>query len=524
MLHIARLTERTGRYYVADIAAELEVGALGVADPLRPGGASGIGCDASTHGVPDAARGADRPGTWRGAVASGLGLRGAVGAAELAAVLSGAHPDTGRALTRRPTAVHGFDLTFSAPKSVSVLFGLSDAQRAAEILAAHRSAVDSALAYVEARAASVRRGSGEDRRVEPARGIVSASFTHGVSRALDPHLHTHVVVANLTHGADGRWTALDSRGLFAHRRAAGSLYDAELRHLLSTRLGLSWTRRQGAVCELAAVDPVLIGALSQRRAEIQAHLHEHVPSRAGTVGYSGRARAVAWAVTRDPKHAVRTSESLRARWARRASDAGWSGHIGQDVARDHPSHAAHVPHAARVARVGPPAAIDEHRFAASLELSAAGAVTRRDVLEAWATASTAGAAVRAVERSVDALAEWGDGVGVAEAVRSSRAVVVRPYLRRALGPRPSTPDALARWLHGAAAIDGYRERWRLHGAREPLGVHGSTAELSSMPVRRLAEHLAVTRELAEIRRQLGREVNRDVGRDPLAIERSLGIG
>ncbi|MGH8980658.1 MAG: MobF family relaxase [Acidimicrobiales bacterium] len=493
MLHVVRLTEGTGRYYLADLAAELEL-----PTPEQP-------C---------------ATGTWRGEVAAGLGLAGPVAAGDLGAVLSGANPRTGRALGSYPAAVHGFDLTFSAAKSVSVVFAMSDADRASEVLAAHREAVGSALDYLDARAVSVRRGSGDDRHVEPARGLVSALFTHGVSRALDPHLHSHVVVANLTHGVDGRWSALDGRGLFAHGRAAGALYDAELRHLLSVRLGVSWSRRQHGRVEVDGIDPVLLGALSRRRAEIRQHLYDHARSRGDGLGdvASRRANAVAWAATRGPKTEIRSGAALRAQWRRRASDAGWSGDLGPEPAPTGPLTSG------RFRPVARRSSLDEYRFEASLRSTGKDAVARRDAVAAWAGALAGGAPARKVVGCIDAVVPWGDGVGVAEGSQRVGAVVAPPHLLRALGPRPASPDSLARWLDGAASIDRYRERWLSPGAREPLGVRGTSTELSVMPVRRLAEHLSLTRELAEIRRQLGLDMGHDVDRSPRGVERSLGLG
>ncbi len=481
MLRISHLTERTGRYYLADLS----------------------------------------PGKWHGSVAAGLGLDGRVEAGALRSVLSGAHPLTGRQLSTRATTVSGFDLTFSAPKSVSVLYALADAEHAAAVMHAQRAAVDEALTYVDAHALSVRRGTGDDRSIGRARGTVAALFVHDVSRALDPHVHTHVVVANCTHGVDGRWSALDSRGLYVHGRAAGALYDAALRHELTTRIGVSWDRRRSGAYEMSVVDPVLIGALSSRRAEIRSHLHDHATSGGSWATPSRRARAVAWAVTRDPKAAVPTLEALRVRWQRLARDAGWSGELARSIER---------PNLRAAARTS--TRIDERTFCASLEASrnasrraaATTTVTRRDVIAAWAHALETGAPTCVVGTCVDALHAWDDHVGVAEVRHPRDAVVPPPHVLQALGPRPSMPDALVRWLRGAGAIEQYRDRWDVGGAPEPLGVQGTSPDLAALPVRRLAEHVALTRDLAEIRRRLGHEIGPDVGRAPLALERSLGRG
>ena len=113
-------------------------------------------------------------------------------------------------------------MTFSAPKSVSVLFAVGDEELSAALVEAHEEAVNAALGYLEDVACQVRRGHNgtaaeraaedprgwERARSEPAGGFVAAAYRHRMSRAQDPQLHTHVVAANMARGADGRWTAL----------------------------------------------------------------------------------------------------------------------------------------------------------------------------------------------------------------------------------------------------------------------------------------------------------------------------
>ena len=70
-------------------------------------------------------------------------------------------------------------------------------------------------------------------------GLAVACFTHPASRELDPQLHTHGIVCNVAHGEDGRWTAIDSRTIFLHRKAAGVIYRAELRARVAA-VGGSW--------------------------------------------------------------------------------------------------------------------------------------------------------------------------------------------------------------------------------------------------------------------------------------------
>ena len=145
----------------------------------------------------------------------------------------------------------GFDLTFSAPKGVSLLFALGDERTSLLVREAHDRAVAAALGYLEREAGEVRRGrDGVDRL--PGGGFVAAGFRHRSSRAGDPQLHTHVLVANMTRGADGRWSALDGRQLYWQAKTAGTLYQAALRYELRA-LGLRFVLRDTGLCELADV-------------------------------------------------------------------------------------------------------------------------------------------------------------------------------------------------------------------------------------------------------------------------------
>ncbi len=132
--------------------------------------------------------GPEAPGVWTGAGARMLGLGGEVDAVRLDRVLSGLHPAPGEALGRIVARrVPGFDLTFSAPKSVSVLFGVGDARLRAAIRDAHDRAVDDALSYVEGEAGVTRRGAGGTAVIR-GRGLIAAAFRHRTSRAGDPQL------------------------------------------------------------------------------------------------------------------------------------------------------------------------------------------------------------------------------------------------------------------------------------------------------------------------------------------------
>ena len=135
--------------------------------------------------------------------------------------------------------VAALDLTFSAPKSVSVLFAIAGEEVAGELVAAHKAAVRAAVEWIEDTAVQVRRGPQGHIRL-PGEGLIAAAYRHRMSRALDPQLHTHVVAANLTRGPDGRFTALFGAPIYQAAKTGGYLYQAHLRAEISERLGLEW--------------------------------------------------------------------------------------------------------------------------------------------------------------------------------------------------------------------------------------------------------------------------------------------
>src|SRR6266511_1929017 len=195
----------------------------------------------------------EAPGYWLGRAAGQLGLAGEVSEEGLHRMLSGAHPHTAERLGRPPrdNRVAAFDLTFRAPKSVSLLYGLGGFEVAGQVRAAHERAIAEALDYLERHAALVSRGHARARQ-EHADGLVAAAYQHRTSRAGDPLLHTHVLVANLAQGADGRWTALYGQPLYWHAKTAGYLYQAVLRAELTRRLGVAWGPVRNGVAGLLA--------------------------------------------------------------------------------------------------------------------------------------------------------------------------------------------------------------------------------------------------------------------------------
>ncbi|MDO9408998.1 MAG: MobF family relaxase [Patulibacter sp.] len=225
------------------------------------------------HGQDDYYSGqGEAPGRWIGRGAEQLGLDGQVRAEQLSGMAAGidpSDPDLHRALrsSRSEVKVAGYDLTFSAPKSVSVLFAVADPETSRELVRAHDAAVGAALRYVEDTAVKVRRGKGGV-VVQPGGGLIAAAYRHRLSRSLDPQLHTHVVAANASQGPDGRWTALDARHIYRHAKTAGTLYQAHLRAEVRDRLGLEWGAVSKGAAELVSVPKGVRDHFSRRRMEM----------------------------------------------------------------------------------------------------------------------------------------------------------------------------------------------------------------------------------------------------------------
>jgi conjugative relaxase-like TrwC/TraI family protein len=184
----------------------------------------------------------EAPGQWAGTAAAELDIAGEVDEDGFLRMLNGAHPDTGARLGEPPRGgrVLAYDLTFRAPKSVSLLYAFGGPRVAAAAQEGHARALAGALGYLERQAAIARRGHGGHELVR-GDGFIAAVFQHRTSRAGDPLLHSHAVIANLTRRPDGRWTALDGRALWTHAKTAGYLYQAVLRRELTRELGVAWT-------------------------------------------------------------------------------------------------------------------------------------------------------------------------------------------------------------------------------------------------------------------------------------------
>ncbi len=273
----------------------------------------------------------EAPGHWLGGGARDLGIDGEVHAQSLSRILGGADPQTGNPLGRLIGSgrVAGWDATFSATKSISLLWALGAPGVSRAVRQAHDGAVQKALEYIEQEAAKSRRGLGGTTLVGTT-GFVAAAFRHRTSRALDPQLHSHVLIANIAHGVDGRWGALDGRLLYAHARTAGFLYEAELRHRLTEALGVEFGQVRNGIAELARVPSPVLREFSRRRQAIEARLSERGHT-------SARAARVATLDTRERKPEEVNWSELTGEWQERARKSGFGEpEIQELLHRQHP--------------------------------------------------------------------------------------------------------------------------------------------------------------------------------------------
>jgi conjugative relaxase-like TrwC/TraI family protein len=275
-------------------------------------------------------------GQWVGHGSAAEGLAGEVSPAQLARLFQAVHPDTGEALGAAYTVragadrVTGWDLTFSAPKSLSVLWALGGGEVGMAAKEAHDAAVAAGLEYLEDHAAFSRAGKAGIRQVDT-EGLLGAAFVHRTSRAGDPQLHTHVLVSGRVCCKDGVWRALDSRALHRELKPAGLVYHAALRAESESRLGVVWgaVDRNGQA-DIVGVPEELIDHYSKRRraVEVQAKARiaesEDILGRGLTLQERRRCHERAVLETREVKdHAEVSDQGLHGRWNADAEAAGF---------------------------------------------------------------------------------------------------------------------------------------------------------------------------------------------------------
>jgi len=295
------------------------------------------------------------PGVWLGEAAGRLGLTESVRRADLTSVLRGCDPATGEYLPRVRSSRRraGWDLVFAAPKSLSLFAATAPDSEMAGARGAQIEAVRGAVGHLQR---------------DIGRAIVAAAFDHSVNAGAEPHLHTHVLVANLAAGREG-WGAI---GTWMNREELAAVYHLGLRHHLE-RAGvpLQWRIRPDGMPDLVAVPRAAVRAASTRA-------HE---SRIGPA-YLGRSGP--------PRN-----------WRGATTEAGWSvvkasGAVSDQFARD--------------GTAALPDCLDAR--VAALLLMNGSSFTRRDVIVALGRASPRGFDAEAAASWAEAFCHNGIPVGV----------------------------------------------------------------------------------------------------------------
>jgi conjugative relaxase-like TrwC/TraI family protein len=291
----------------------------------------------------------EAPGEWLGELAGQLSLEGQVDPESYVAILEGTDPTSGQQLLKRPVTryrqrpdgtekriepVLGFDVRFSCPKSVSIVYALGDEATRERVIAIVNDAVRQGMAHLEQEACFVQRGKGGE-IIERGQGFVGMAFRHRMSRAGDPALHVHVVLSNLTRAAsDGKWMSIASpRGrnpLWFHGKSAGVVFQAALRAGFVREFGVDFEVVKNGYADLAGIERDVIDALSTRSKEIAEWLEHH--------GLEGiEAAQVAAYRTREKKDYGVDEDERREEWVATAEPFGVSPEsVGELVASGSP--------------------------------------------------------------------------------------------------------------------------------------------------------------------------------------------
>lgn len=231
---------------------------------------------------------------------------------------------------RVPASRAGFDLTFQVPKSASALWAVSDAGVQAQIARAHHEAIDETLALIEREVLMTRAGKAGAAQLET-RGLVAAAFDHYDSRAGDPHLHTHVLVANRVQGTDGKWRTVDSRAMYKALVAMSRTHEALFVDRMAQYLPVEWQADSAAAAaqgkvEISGVPTSLREEFSQRRLAILAERQSQLDAfraKHGRAPSERESRALdmrSWQDSRSAKHGKATLADLTRSWRERAID------------------------------------------------------------------------------------------------------------------------------------------------------------------------------------------------------------
>jgi conjugative relaxase-like TrwC/TraI family protein len=260
--------------------------------------------------------------TWEGKGAEALGLSGHVDPADFVKVLSGevGGEQLGRVIGTGPDGElqrehrPGFDVTLSAPKSVSLV---AEVGEQGGVRAAHEAAVSKVLEYIEQNLVGARVTEAGETRFEKTGNLIAGRFHHTTSRDLDPQTHTHLVIANATQTESGHWRSISNELIYKNQKLLGNIYDSELAANLRG-LGYRLESTQDGRWEIAGISRDQVEHFSQRSQAIAERLEKFGLTRDTA---SAAQREDAALRTRDSKTEV-DHIALREEWKERANAVG----------------------------------------------------------------------------------------------------------------------------------------------------------------------------------------------------------
>ena len=228
---------------------------------------------------------------------------------------------------RHQTAIAGFDLVFTPSKSVSIAWGLGDKQLRKDIEAAHEHAIQDVVRHLENNVIMTRRGHNGVRQIDTKSGIIGTKFRHYDSRAGDPNLHDHVVIANRVEGADGKWSSIDGRVLYQYGVECSELYNSKVQEYVTQLTGLQFEPRMQngkPIHEIVGISDETIRVFSSRRGDISAELDRVKAKFVADNGYEPSEKQLiklaqqATLATRPAKSEARSLEDLHTEWVAQA--------------------------------------------------------------------------------------------------------------------------------------------------------------------------------------------------------------
>ena len=224
---------------------------------------------------------------------------------------------------KHQTAIAGFDLVFTPSKSVSIVWGLGDKQLRKDIEAAHEHAIQDVVRHLENNVIMTRRGHNGIRQIDTKSGVIGTKFRHYDSRAGDPNLHDHVVIANRVEGADGKWSSIDGRVLYQYGVECSELYNSKVQEYVTQLTGLQFEPRMQngkPIHEIVGISDETIRAFSSRRGDISAELDRVKAKFVADNGYEPSEKQLiklaqqATLATRPAKSEARSLEDLHTEW------------------------------------------------------------------------------------------------------------------------------------------------------------------------------------------------------------------